>query len=627
MKININNAIATFFSNPSYEQIYFEAVANALDAGADEISIQIKIDSFDKPDTLKLIIKDNEKGFIDRNFKKFSKLLEVDNNDHKGLGRLVYLVYFDKVEVESYYEGRKKRIFTFDSSFNGKSKVGNEERISGSSLYFDGYLKDRIYTYDYLIPNKIKENLIQHFFSLFFRKKENGDKLNFCIDLDVISPKPSQEFFSSKIIFSLDDLPKLEKTNFSDLSLGLFENFDIHYSVQKNIEYERSIYTAVCIDDRTIELDLVPIEAIPNGCQLKFIFISEYFKGKTNASRQKIELPDELTERNLKESLRKEISNIINLKLPRIILDNQRTAEELHNFFPHLAGYFPPQSVGLIIKSVALEEAQKKFFGDQRKVLECENLDDKQYEKALELASRTLAEYVMYRKRIISKLENMTPNNDEKELHRLIVPMRKTLKTEEFNDDIYNNNVWVLDDRFMSYNTLLSDETMTDVIKAIALDEAEDSGSGRPDITIVFSGNPDREKKVSVVVIELKKYGLPLAKNEEVVSQLRQRARKLLKHFPNKIEKIWFYGITEINSEFRISLKESGFKELFSHGQIFFKPQDIIVEDENSPFIVDLFIMTYESLLEDAKSRNETFLRILKSAIQKCMPSTGDISQ
>jgi anti-sigma regulatory factor (Ser/Thr protein kinase) len=113
-----------------------------LDAGADEISIQIKIDSFDKPDTLKLIIKDNGKGFIDRNFKKFSKLLEVDNNDHKGLGRLVYLVYFDKVEVESYYEGRKKRIFTFDSSFNGKSKVGNEERISGSSLYFDGYLKD-----------------------------------------------------------------------------------------------------------------------------------------------------------------------------------------------------------------------------------------------------------------------------------------------------------------------------------------------------------------------------------------------------------------------------------------------------------------------------------------------------
>jgi hypothetical protein len=41
MKININNAIATFFSNPSYEQIYFEAVANALDAGADEISIEI----------------------------------------------------------------------------------------------------------------------------------------------------------------------------------------------------------------------------------------------------------------------------------------------------------------------------------------------------------------------------------------------------------------------------------------------------------------------------------------------------------------------------------------------------------------------------------------------------------
>jgi hypothetical protein len=184
-----------------------------------------------------------------------------------------------------------------------------------------------------------------------------------------------------------------------------------------------------------------------------------------------------------------------------------------------LSGYFPLHDAGLIFKNDALEEAQKRFFCDQKKVLECENLNDEQYGKALELSSRALAEYVMYRIRIISKLKAMTPENDEKELHGLIVPMRKTLREEEFDDDIYNNNVWILDDRFMSYNTILSDEFMAKVIKEISLDTIDDCS--KPDITMVFSGNPEEEEKVSVVVVELKKYGLSLAKNEEVVSQLK----------------------------------------------------------------------------------------------------------
>ena len=73
--------------------------------------------------------------------------------------------------------------------------------------------------------------------------------------------------------------------------------------------------------------------------------------------------------------------------------------------------------------------------------------------------------------------------------------------------------------------------------------------------------------------------------------------------------------------DFRISLIEDGFKELFSHGHMFFKPQNVIVYDENKPFRIDLFIMTYESMIDDAESRNNTFLRILKSSIQKWISS------
>jgi len=112
---------------------------------------------------------------------------------------------------------------------------------------------------------------------------------------------------------------------------------------------------------------------------------------------------------------------------------------------------------------------------------------------------------------------------------------------------------------------------------------------------------------------------LPLKKNEEVITQLRQRAQKLLRYYPNKIERIWFYGITDIDSDFRRSLIENEFKELFSCGQMFYKYQKIIVEDENNPFYVDLFVLTYNALVNDAEIRNETFLKILRSSIQKCV--------
>ena len=56
---------------------------------------------------------------------------------------------------------------------------------------------------------------------------------------------------------------------------------------------------------------------------------------------------------------------------------------------------------------------------------------------------------------------------------------------------------------------------------------------------------------------------------------------------------------------------------------MFFKPQDIIVYDEKNPFTIDLFVMTYNSLVQDAESRNSTFLNVLKSTIRKSVRSNN----
>ena len=97
MKVKLSQAVKMFFGNSSLEMVYFEAIANALDAHATEISIKISADAFNQPETLRIEISDNGEGFTDERYTKFSNLFDVDESSHKGLGRLVYLSYFDNM--------------------------------------------------------------------------------------------------------------------------------------------------------------------------------------------------------------------------------------------------------------------------------------------------------------------------------------------------------------------------------------------------------------------------------------------------------------------------------------------------------------------------------------------------
>ena len=122
MDIETSSAIKFFFPNPSLVQVLFEALANALDAGAAEVTIRIEIDGFSAPETLRFTITDNGGGFDDASFDRFCRLLKPRDADHKGLGRLVYLNYFDRVEVDSTW-ANKRRTFLFSEHFKGASHI------------------------------------------------------------------------------------------------------------------------------------------------------------------------------------------------------------------------------------------------------------------------------------------------------------------------------------------------------------------------------------------------------------------------------------------------------------------------------------------------------------------------
>jgi hypothetical protein len=614
MKINPKKAISHFFPNPCYEQIYYEAVANSIDAAATKIEIHIEIESFERPDTLKVTISDNGLGFNDGNFRKFSSLLEVENLDHKGLGRLVFLEYFHRVDVVSRFDGSKQRTFCFDHDFDGDSRVSNvEEGASGTTLTLSGFAGEKIKTYKYLRPSEIKVALINHFFPRLFGLKKDGQSLEIDIELVAQVPNLDKEFVSDKKQLTFADLPTLTEVSVADGEIDLFQSINISYSISNDIARPRSLTTAICVDGRTVPYELASADCVPQGYQVLFLFSSDFFKGKTDAARQRLDLPAGVSERTLKRLLRGEMNRIISAAVPRVQEENSSICDALDSNYPHLSGYFSEDTVGLIIKDEAIRSAQEKFLADQKTVLECQDLDDATYEKALDVSARVLVEYILYRTRIIARLKSMDAGNNEGEIHDVIVPRRRTHRGCDLATDIYNCNVWLLDDKYMSYTTVLSDQTMRDVIREIAV-QGEGDGS-RPDITMVFSGDPQAGRPVDVVVVELKKHGVGLAKKEEAISQLRQRARMLLQHFPNQINRIWFYAVTDIDEEFRRSLREDRFVELFSRGALFYKQQPIVL-DNNRELFVDLYVLTYESMIGDAETRNSTFLNILKDRIR-----------
>ena len=458
--------------------------------------------------------------------------------------------------------------------------------------------------------------LLNRFFPLIYEKKQSGEKLEIKINLKVKEGNKDHNFYSDSQILTVNDLPEFEEDEIRCPELLTCDIIKVYYRIDQTWSGNRPI-TLFCIDNRTVQIDLQLLNNIPESYEVFLIFKSDYFSGQIDDSRQKLKLKDSNLEKILLSALENKIANILEEKIPEIRDKNIQIRKFFEKSYPHLYGYFDDKPVGIINKEEALEKAQRKFFKEQKELLECRFLDDEKYNKALDISSRLLTEYILYRTMIINKLKEINSNNTEADIHNLIIPQHKTFTKGNIYADLYKNNVWLLDDKYMSYSTILSDEDMSEVIKAITLEDEVTADATRPDITLVFSGDPEASEFVDVIVVELKKRGLKLAKNEEVFSQLKQRARKLLAYYPNKIERIWFYGISDIDKEFRRSLKETGFKELFSHGQMFYKNQDIIIDDNDTTVAADMYILSYKTFISDAEIRNKTFLEVLKNGIKK----------
>lgn len=608
MEVNVKQAQRMFFSKSSFEMIYFEAFANAIDAGARNIKINIGLSAKDQLQNLNISIEDDGCGFTDENFRKFGKLFDVEERTHKGLGRLVYLCYFDNIHIESVYKEYKKRIFDFNEKFEGKFVIQdtNSEHTS-TILKMQTFSGQKLGKNEYINPTYIKNALLENFYMKFYKAKNDKNPIFVKIEAN-IAGNIKEESITDK------DLPDFEVKPLNE-KVDLFNKIDLYYYIKElDPVQETKVITAIAVDDRSQKIDIIAEENLPPHYQMIFLLISESFHGNTDGAR--LNLSWEVNELNkIKVIFRDAIAAVIKERIPKLAKSNKEKVNYLKTTYPYLTGYFDVNEIGYASQTDILKKAQEKLFREQKEILGAKELTNEQFEKSLNLSARALAQYILFRQSVIERLKKIDPQNLEGDIHNIIAPKRTEFDNTNFIEDLYKNNVWVLDDKFMSYRTVLSEAEMTKVIKVLTSGEDTIVDDDRPDIVLYFSADPtlDETEKVDVVIVELKRLGLSPERNSDVEIQLENRAIKLSSYYKNRIQRIWYYGIVDLQDDYIRHLRTAQFVPLFSKGKVFYKSKNVFLDTTTDNVVIaNTFIMDFSAMVADADIRNETFLKILK---------------
>lgn len=184
------------------------------------------------------------------------------------------------------------------------------------------------------------------------------------------------------------------------------------------------------------------------------------------------------------------------------------------------------------------------------------------------------------------------------------MPMKTAAQADD-EDKHLLSNLWLLDDKFMSYAFAASDKTINQIAEEIfTADTFKYKSTTRPDLSIFYNR---KEGNKDVVMVEFKGLNAPLDEKTKSLTELPRDIAILRKNF-DSINMIWGYIITNIDNEFKLNI-ESGeeYKELF-------------VADSDVPMYYKFFpksrahiyIVDVRSITSDALARNKTFLDILK---------------
>ena len=528
--VSIATAIKRFGNKINFLQPMVEAISNSLEAGAKNVKVKLYID---KTKTLfgtevnKIFaydVEDDGEGFTKRNIDSFLTYMSEYkiNLGCKGVGRITWLKVFSSVSIES-YANRKRISFIFDENFSENSlkiqdsdciKTGTIVKFSGVRKQFfeEGKIDLRVDGDLNLIRHYIEEHLL---IKLSLLKSQS-------INFNIVLSDDSGEYAEPICNDSLKAL-SVQKFIVTDCDNRNIV-FSIYYSFFNSVgKQKKSAY--YCANGRTVTpiSDKVSFTNLPGNKSSILLVTSDFFDKHVNDERNEFDIPQygnrldcNLTWEQINFNLQCEIDNILIKEFPNLEKENDRNISELIEQFPHLAKYIREDNSKIKNKEKILNSSKKKYEQEKERIskkfkelLDKNELDSDAFDSSIEditdMSARELAEYIVYRQQIILALHklNTSKEKSEKKIHNLFMKM----KTEYFKDthETYDHNLWLFDDKFMTYIYAASDVAIEKYKRA--LDEVNVYNSKyRPDLAVFFSGT-DTDNGRDAIVIEFKACG------------------------------------------------------------------------------------------------------------------------
>jgi len=584
--VSIKNIVDDLPSTVNWKQAVYEAITNSIQANATSIKINFIQDALDMEETKKYIIaieiEDNGDGFIEDNLNAFKeyKTKHKRKLGCKGIGRFLYLKIFENVHIDSLDK-------TIDFEVDKDITYNDSPKIDNTILKLSKPRNKFVVDYE-----TFKKNIKEHFIAYFQLKQKD----NIVINIDIYENQIEKEKISSNDIPTFVDRKFKVKTH----------EFIIYYTLD-GIQQQEGYY---CAGGRVVkknsELNSDKKLKIFKNLEIAYLIHSKYLDDNVVPDTRddftiypKRKTSDDLLHSLAWEDIQDEIRNQIKIvakesgmDIDKMAKDSLATAIRVAPFL----GYYIRDNEEILDSETLISNAKRELEKDKDFLrMNSENMNEEYYARLTKVTHSELAEYMFDRKVIIEKLKRLTDDEAlEKEVHNLF----KKKYTSDTGEEYKNNNLWVFDDRFMTYDKLFSEAQIQEIFPKLC--ENDD----RVDLLSISSNTYNKEDITDIVIIELKRPKeiiTPAGAEEQLLKYARYVGEANLE---NKV-RIWTYAFLKFDSNTDGYLDDKDYNKIPTHSKypIYYKYH----EKRNT--IINF--MDYHALSSDAENRHEIFMKIL----------------
>ncbi|GEM_PF-4566355 len=384
-----------------------------------------------------------------------------------------------------------------------------------------------------------------------------------------------------------------------------------------------TITTAICHKNRPLfesSFDKQPLQIDINvkGYDVLFLLESEWIDNQPIDKDHHIKLDDK--NKDKWNEIKKKVEDAINEILCNNIADlkqyNKENKKKFIQQYPEYARFVVEEKeTGYFDEGKVLKQARK-----YRDELEDKVANDKGKNKTEKEANIReaiyfdLKSYFKHRENILNQFQELKDTKIEGQIHNLLFPQYFSRKEAEqpqakdYSNDFLNkiefgyNNLWLIDDRFMGYSYIASEQYISTFIKNNNLQKVE--GNGEMDIVVYF----DNEDKKRAVIVECKKMTANYKENGTGILQLFKYAKHL---YDSGITEIYLVLPVNIDKDFRDILEnQQHFCKVFSHkGELWQNSYN----DRNAY----IQVITPDALIANAQARNKKFIEMANEEYEK----------